>query len=213
VTHSIQARDLVQRAAELLKVDDAVAITVAALKAQATPERVQALVKQETGMGWIVEQWKPHSGAVMARAPVREGQAVVRYANTSANNASIVESFLLHDGKELEHRRYLVGKVVDVGDAATNGRKVTVKLDSSAEPMVFTLPEGKLAPAVGSQFVAVEKKPGELSYFQEVDGVVQKLSATMRSDQSGAAPSTGAATGATDGALNAAAPPSAGAKK
>lgn len=186
-TKSRQTRDLVLRATELSKLDDAVAITVAALKAQATPERAQAVVKQETGVSWTVEQWKPYGGAVVAQADFREGQAVVRYANASAGDTSVLESYLLHDGKEREHRRYLVGKVVSVGDAAVDGRKVTLKLDSSPQaPMVFTLPAGKFAPAIGTQFVAVEKKPGELSYFQEVDGIVQKFSMAPQSNRSAA---------------------------
>lgn len=190
-TESRQTRDLALLANELSKVDDAVAITVAALKAQTTPERAQALVKQETGVGWTVEQWKPRGGAVIARADLRDGQAVVRFANAFAGDASVLDSFLLKNGKEREYRRYLVGKVIGVGDAPLDARKVTLKLDSSPQtPMVFTLPAGKFAPAIGTQFVAVEKRPGELSYFQELDGVVQKFSIATRSDRSAAVGST-----------------------
>src|SRR5207245_2265535 len=75
---------------EVSKVDDAVAITVAAVKAQAAPENAQAVVKQETGVSWTVEQWRPLVGAVLAKADVRGGQAVLRYSKASAGGAPVL---------------------------------------------------------------------------------------------------------------------------
>ena len=99
----------------------------------------------------------------------------MQYLNLSLGAPVEIASYVGKAGKE-EPRRYLIGKVVGLGDAPLDVRKVNVMFESLLkEPRSLTLPAGTMPPAIGTQFVGVLKNPHELSYFQEVDGVTQKL--------------------------------------
>ena len=158
--------------AGLERVNQAAAVTLAALKSGATVPQTQDAVTRVTAANWIkVEPNSNVKGAVLARAYLPHTMtAELRLASTSAQAPSLT-SYLKSKSGEVLYADYILGTVVKA-----DFDKVTVQVDGATTPQVIALPRGTLPPPVRSQVVAAISRADNTTVFlQPIDAVVVDL--------------------------------------
>jgi len=160
--------------ARLATLNQAAAITFAALEARASVADTQEAVRTATAANWITVEGLPTAaGALLARADLQGlRRAELRVTSSSADNTtpSLTTFVTSKSGDTVRYADYVLGTVVsaDLG-------KVTVEIKPN-ETRVFALPHGTLPPPVKSVVVvALSRSDGTALFLQTVDSVIFDL--------------------------------------
>jgi hypothetical protein len=159
----------------LMKLNEAVAIVLAASKTGTDVTRTQDVVNRTTGVNWIeVRALSTQPGAVLAHAHLPTGEAEVRFGSVTSGSVTPA-SFVVSGLRERPYAQYVIGKIILPKELTGVGPREVVLSTGPGSIVKVMLPEGTLLPPVGSTVVAAVTPSGRVLFLQPVDGVIQKL--------------------------------------
>ena len=158
----------------LEKLNQGVAVAVAASRAEVTLAKTQKAVDRATAVDWVKVRSLPTTGdMVLARAesPQLLVHAEARVVNdASAATGRTLASYVVSKSGETRWADYVVGKVV-----AADLDSVTIEV-SPQNRKIVSLPSGTLPPPVGTEVVAaVNRVDGKATFLQSIDTVLLGL--------------------------------------
>ena len=164
----------IEREARLERVNQTAALTLAAIQANASTERLQAAVSQSgSAADWLHVESGPRSeGAVLARATLPRTQtAELRLASASETSPRLAAFLTSKSGVEVPYIDYVVGTVVKA-----DLDKVTISTGQPAVEKIYKLPAGTLPPPLKSDVVAaVARTDQSVVFIQSIDAAVAEL--------------------------------------
>jgi len=157
----------------LTKVNQAAAVTLAALQVGASASETQDVVNRLTSTNWIrVEPTLRAGGGVLAIADLRRTTTRrLQLVSESAESPTLVSYLMSSSGETVPYADYVVGTVLEA-----DFDKVTLKVANETSPRVFRLPRGTLPPSKNSHVVAAIDPTGKAVVFlQPIDSLVLEL--------------------------------------
>ena len=174
VAHGFGERQFSQeREARLDKVNQAAAVTLAAIQVNASVEKTQAAVLKSTSADWIHVEDTPRSeGSVLVRATLARAQLAELRLASSSDAAPRLATFLTNkSGVLVPYVDYVTGTVV-----SADLNKVTLSTGPLRTEKVYSLPPGTLPPPVKSDVVAaISRADQSVVFIQSIDAVVAEL--------------------------------------
>lgn len=157
----------------LEKLNQAAAVTLAAIQAGASVKETQDAVRRSIAADWItVNSVLRTEGAVLGRAVLPQTQtAELRLTSLSEGSPRLASFLNSKSGESVPYADYIAGRVVKA-----SLDNVTLMVGPDNTEQVFILPPGTLPPPVNSEVVAaITRSDNRAIFLQPIDSVVLDL--------------------------------------